>query len=162
MENTTMSARQRLYELCSKYNVPSTPAIKIDERVYFNPYIEYSTKRFMMIEIVDRCCWGDAIPINENAANAFLNKLQLNEKFIGNCMKGITHKRFSMESLSSELELIFGCKPQLISMDDNTSTDNILRLNNQCGNFDIWFLPMNRKGLNGETLYITEVEYTLN
>lgn len=175
MENTTMSARQRLYELCSKYGVnKALPCqIQIGHRTFVAPHIAKLVNRFdyavslqlVMTEInVDGSIIGNTTQISENAANAFLNKLLSDKKFIARCMEKLVHKRFNRESLCHELEVIFGCKPNIISMDnvDDVSCDHRLGFDNKYGDFDIWFLRMYRRGSNGETMYITEVGHTLN
>ena len=173
MENTTMSARQRLYELCSKYGVnKALPCqIQIGHRTFVAPHIAKLVNRFdyavslqlVMTEInVDGSIIGNTTQISENEANAFLNKLLSDKKFIGRCMEKLVHKRFSMESLCHELEVIFGGKPHLPYIDDGISCDHRLGFDNKYGDFDIWFLRMYRRGSNGESMYITEVGYTLN
>lgn len=87
-------------------------------------------------------------------------------------LEGLVGQRFSMQSLNDKLERVFNQKVELenISLlreqenDDDDLADYNLMFNiedgsEQSGYFDIYMLPMRRKGFDGADMYITEVGY---
>lgn len=95
-----------------------------------------------------------------------------------NFLENLVHQRFSTEQLNKELSDFFNQKVEvenntklrLDSGDFDTDEDlpydwnlmfNIEDGTEQSGYFDIYMLPMRRKGFDGEDMYITEVGYEL-
>jgi hypothetical protein len=95
---------------------------------------------------------------------------------IVNFLEGLLHKRYTMESLNEELTKFFNCKievynntqERLDSKDFDCEEDlpadwnlmfNIEDGTEQSGFYDIYMLPMRRKGFDGADMYITEVSW---
>ena len=87
-------------------------------------------------------------------------------------LEGLVGQRFSMQSLNDKLEKVFNQKVELQNTsllreqenDDDDLADYNLMFNiedgsEQSGFFDIYMLPMRRKGFDGADMYITEVGY---
>ena len=87
-------------------------------------------------------------------------------------LEGLVGQRFSMQSLNDKLERVFNQKVELQNtsllreqqQDDDDLADYNLMFNiedgsEQSGYFDIYMLPMRRKGFDGADMYITEVGY---
>ena len=87
-------------------------------------------------------------------------------------LEGLVGQRFSMQSLNDKLERVFKQKVELQNtsllreqqQDDDDLADYNLMFNiedgsEQSGYFDIYMLPMRRKGFDGADMYITEVGY---
>jgi hypothetical protein len=87
-------------------------------------------------------------------------------------LEGLVGQRFSMQSLNDKLEKVFTQKVELQNTsllreqenDDDDLADYNLMFNiedgsEQSGFFDIYMLPMRRKGFDGADMYITEVGY---
>lgn len=87
-------------------------------------------------------------------------------------LEGLVGQRFSMQSLNDKLERVFKQKVELENtsllreqqQDDDDLADYNLMFNiedgsEQSGYFDIYMLPMRRKGFDGADMYITEVGY---
>ena len=87
-------------------------------------------------------------------------------------LEGLVGQRFSMQSLNDKLEKVFKQKVELQNTsllreqenDDDDLADYNLMFNiedgsEQSGFFDIYMLPMRRKGFDGADMYITEVGY---
>jgi len=87
-------------------------------------------------------------------------------------LEGLVGQRFSMQSLNDKLEKVFIQKVELQNTsllreqenDDDDLADYNLMFNiedgsEQSGFFDIYMLPMRRKGFDGADMYITEVGY---
>ena len=87
-------------------------------------------------------------------------------------LEGLVGQRFSMQSLNDKLEKLFKQKVELQNTsllreqenDDDDLADYNLMFNiedgsEQSGFFDIYMLPMRRKGFDGADMYITEVGY---
>jgi len=96
----------------------------------------------------------------------------MNEKEIISFLEGLVGQRFSMQSLNDKLERVFNQKVELQNtsllreqeQDDDDLADYNLMFNiedgsEQSGYFDIYMLPMRRKGFDGADMYITEVGY---
>ena len=89
---------------------------------------------------------------------------------IVNGLENLVHKRFSFEKLNDILSNLFDVDEIYITESDAEATE----LNGDYdlefvitkpiigGIFDIYYLPMKRKGLDGEEIYITEVGYTFD
>jgi hypothetical protein len=87
-------------------------------------------------------------------------------------LEGLVGQRFSMQSLNDKLEKVFKQKVELQNVselreqwhDDDDLVDYNLMFNiedgsEQSGFFDVYMLPMRRKGFDGADMYITEVSY---
>tara|TARA_B100000963_G_C22236767_1_gene498204 strand:- start:6 stop:305 length:300 start_codon:yes stop_codon:yes gene_type:complete len=87
-------------------------------------------------------------------------------------LEGLVGQRFNMQSLNDKLEKVFNQKVELQNTsllreqenDDDDLADYNLMFNiedgsEQSGFFDIYMLPMRRKGFDGADMYITEVGY---
>ncbi len=87
-------------------------------------------------------------------------------------LEGLVGQRFNMQSLNDKLEKVFKQKVELQNTsllreqenDDDDLADYNLMFNiedgsEQSGFFDIYMLPMRRKGFDGADMYITEVGY---
>tara|TARA_B100000497_G_C7604542_1_gene363122 strand:+ start:146 stop:445 length:300 start_codon:yes stop_codon:yes gene_type:complete len=87
-------------------------------------------------------------------------------------LEGLVGQRFSMQSLNDKLEKVFNQKVELQNTsllreqenDDDDLADYNLMFNiedgsEQSGFFDVYMLPMRRKGFDGADMYITEVGY---
>lgn len=87
-------------------------------------------------------------------------------------LERLVGQRFSMQSLNDKLERVFKQKVELQNTsllreqenDDDDLADYNLMFNiedgsEQSGYFDIYMLPMRRKGFDGADMYITEVGY---
>ena len=87
-------------------------------------------------------------------------------------LEGLVGQRFSMQSLNDKLEKVFKQKVELQNTsllreqenDDDDLADYNLMFNiedgsEQSGFFDVYMLPMRRKGFDGADMYITEVGY---
>ena len=87
-------------------------------------------------------------------------------------LEGLVGQRFNMQSLNDKLEKVFNQKVELQNTsllreqenDDDDLSDYNLMFNiedgsEQSGFFDIYMLPMRRKGFDGADMYITEVGY---
>ena len=87
-------------------------------------------------------------------------------------LEGLVGQRFSMQSLNDKLEKVFKQKVELENTsllreqenDDDDLADYNLMFNiedgsEQSGFFDVYMLPMRRKGFDGADMYITEVGY---
>ena len=87
-------------------------------------------------------------------------------------LEGLVGQRFSMQSLNDKLERVFNQKVELQNtsllreqqQDDDDLADYNLMFNiedgsEQSGYFDVYMLPMRRKGFDGADMYITEVGY---
>lgn len=87
-------------------------------------------------------------------------------------LEGLVGQRFNMQSLNDKLEKLFKQKVELQNTsllreqenDDDDLADYNLMFNiedgsEQSGFFDIYMLPMRRKGFDGADMYITEVGY---
>ena len=87
-------------------------------------------------------------------------------------LEGLVGQRFNMQSLNDKLEKLFKQKVELQNTsllreqenDDDDLADYNLMFNiedgsEQSGFFDIYMLPMRRKGFDDADMYITEVGY---
>jgi len=87
-------------------------------------------------------------------------------------LEGLVGQRFNMQSLNDKLEKVFNQKVELQNTsllreqenDDDDLADYNLMFNiedgsEQSGFFDIYMLPMRRKGFDDADMYITEVGY---
>ena len=86
-------------------------------------------------------------------------------------LEGLVGQRFNMQSLNDKLEKVFNQKVELQNTsllreqenDDDLSDYNLMFNiedgSEQSGFFDIYMLPMRRKGFDGADMYITEVGY---
>jgi hypothetical protein len=87
-------------------------------------------------------------------------------------LEGLVGQRFNMQSLNDKLEKVFNQKVELQNTsllreqenDDDDLADYNLMFNiedgsEQSGFFDIYMLPMRRKGFDGADMYVTEVGY---
>ena len=90
-------------------------------------------------------------------------------------LEQLVHNRFSTESLNKKLSDFFGEPIEVenntqariealdFTCDEDLPADYNLMFNlereDQYGYFDIYMLPMRRKGFDGSTMYITEVAY---
>ena len=87
-------------------------------------------------------------------------------------LEGLVGQRFNMQSLNDKLEKVFKQKVELQNTsllreqenDDDDLADYNLMFNiedgsEQSGFFDIYMLPMRRKGFDDADMYITEVGY---
>ena len=87
-------------------------------------------------------------------------------------LEGLVGQRFSMQSLNDKLEKVFKQKVELENTsllreqenDDDDLADYNLMFNiedgsEQSGFFDVYMLPLRRKGFDGADMYITEVGY---
>ena len=88
-------------------------------------------------------------------------------KEISEALKKLVHKRFSYEGLNKYLCSLFGVKNIYVheceaeTAELNGDYDLEFEINKPMigGVFDIYYLPMKRKGENGEEIYITEIGY---
>jgi hypothetical protein len=95
---------------------------------------------------------------------------------IVNFLEGLVNERYSMESLNTILSALFKCEievynntqERLDSKDFDCEEDlpvdwnlmfNIDDDTEQSGCYDIYMLPMRRKGFDGADMYITEVSW---
>lgn len=87
-------------------------------------------------------------------------------------LEGLVGQRFNMQSLNDKLEKVFKQKVELENTsllreqenDDDDLADYNLMFNiedgsEQSGFFDVYMLPMRRKGFDDADMYITEVGY---
>ena len=85
-------------------------------------------------------------------------------------LEQIVHKRFSYEKLNQILCELFGvndiivseCEAEAEELNGDYDMEFAITKPIIGGIFDIYYLPMKRKGLNGEEIYITEVGYTFD
>ena len=84
-----------------------------------------------------------------------------------NGLENLVHKRFSFENLNKILCNLFGVTDVYVHESEaeaselNGDYDLEFAINKPIvgGVFDIYYLPMKRKGENGEEIYITEIGY---
>lgn len=98
-----------------------------------------------------------------------MNTLEkINKRYtIINGLENLVHKRFSFEKLNEILSKLFDVDEIYTTESDAEAAElngdyNIeFSINKPIigGVFDIYYLPMKRKGLDGEEIYITEVGY---
>lgn len=87
-------------------------------------------------------------------------------------LEGLVGQRYSMQSLNDKLEKVFKQKVEIsnVSLDreQNNDDDDLVDWNlmfniedgtELAGFYDIYMLPMRRKGYDGADMYITEVGY---
>ena len=87
-------------------------------------------------------------------------------------LENLVHTRESMQSLSDKIDKFFNQKVDLQNVsllreqenDDDDLTDYNLMFNIEDGSdiagyFDIYMLPMRRKGFDGADMFITEISY---
>ena len=87
-----------------------------------------------------------------------------------NGLENLVHKRFSYEGLNKFLCELFGvddvyvheCESEAEELNGDYDLEFAITKPTIGGVFDIFYLPMKRKGENGEEIYITEVGYTFD
>lgn len=85
-------------------------------------------------------------------------------------LEQIVHKRFSYEKLNQILCELFGvndiivseCEAEAEELNGDYDMEFAITKPIIGGIFDIYYLPMKRKGINGEEIYITEVGYSFD
>jgi hypothetical protein len=104
-----------------------------------------------------------------------MNRTQKQNEIV-NFLEGLLQNRFSLKSLNEKLSTFFECKIECenntqirldandFDCDEDLPNDWNLMFNvedgtEQSGFYDIYMLPMRRKGFSGEDMYITEVGY---
>lgn len=91
-------------------------------------------------------------------------------KVIIKCLENLVHKRFSYENLNQILCALFNvddiyiteCEAEATELNGDYDLEFAITKPIIGGVFDIYYLPMKHKGLNGEEIYITEVGYTFD
>ena len=82
-------------------------------------------------------------------------------------LENLVHKRFSFEGLNKILCELFGadgvyvheCEAEATELNGDYNLEFAIIKPIIGGVFDIYYLPMKRKGDNGEEIYITEIGY---
>lgn len=82
-------------------------------------------------------------------------------------LENLVHKRYSYEKLNKILCELFGvdnvyvheCEAEATELNGDYDLEFAITKPIIGGVFDIYYLPMKRKGENGEEIYITEVGY---
>lgn len=96
--------------------------------------------------------------------------IQAKRKEVINKLEGLVHKRFSFEVLNQILCKLFEvddiyvseCEAEATELNGDYDLEFAITKPIIGGIFDIYYLPMKRKGSGGEEIYITEVGYTFD
>ena len=96
--------------------------------------------------------------------------IKIERRIITKGLEDLVHHRFSYERLNKILCRLFKVNDIIISECEaeaeelNGDYDMEFAITKPIigGIFDIYYLPMKRKGINGEEIYITEVGYTFD
>lgn len=166
-----MNAKERLFRLCVEFGKVHSNGCKMlsgvvklpNGRIYAAPRVHGGQLLCSRIGLNNGQPFqsvGNYTMSNE-LAELFLESV-LNRKFMIYALETLVHKRYSLKKLKQVIDCIFGGNCNLVLADlteDESSVDYRIIFCNQCGDFDIWFLPMVRFGSNGESMYITEVGY---
>lgn len=94
-------------------------------------------------------------------------KIKIERRIITNGLENLVHHRFSYERLNQVLCSLFKvddifvseCEAEAEELNCDYNLEFAITKPIIGGVFDIYYLPMKRKGENGEEIYITEVGY---
>lgn len=96
--------------------------------------------------------------------------IKIERRIITKGLEDLVHHRFSYERLNKILCRLFKvndiivseCEAEAEELNGDYDMEFAITKPIIGGIFDIYYLPMKRKGLNGEEIYITEVGYTFD
>lgn len=137
----------------------------IDSVLFFGD----GTVEFHLASECDAINWGEFdVEVIEKVIQHInkLNCLSYRTEIV-NQLESLVHKRFSYEKLNEILCSMFGvtdiycsdCDSEAEELNGDYDMEFAITKPMIGGVFDIYYLPMKRKGLNGEEIYITEVGY---
>lgn len=96
--------------------------------------------------------------------------IKIERRIITKGLKNLVHHRFSYERLNKILCRLFKvddifvseCEAEAEELNSDYNLEFAITKPIIGGVFDIYYLPLKRKGLGGEEIYITEVGYTFD